>query len=196
MWLDGIPADFAFGTWDGDADRPAPYLRDATARVPLLAGADLRRIVNGPVPYSPDGNPHLGPERGLRNFYHCNTFSLGVTQAGGAGKALAEWVAEGEPEWDLWSLDPRRYSGNPPKAYVLSKAIEAYQGSAHASVSLCGAAGGAAPQDLAALWPAQREGGPLRDSRRLEARGLLRPDARGGGGTVLLSPAPRLGEAG
>jgi dimethylglycine dehydrogenase len=61
------------------------------ARVPALSRAGIKRGVNGPIPYSPDGNPYIGPEPGLRNFFHCNTFSFGITQGGGAGKALAEW---------------------------------------------------------------------------------------------------------
>ncbi|MDH3664290.1 MAG: dimethylglycine dehydrogenase, partial [Alphaproteobacteria bacterium] len=54
-------------------------------------------------------------------------FSFGIAQAGGAGKTLAEWVVHGEPEWDLWGLDPRRYTGYATKAYVTAKAIELYQ---------------------------------------------------------------------
>jgi dimethylglycine dehydrogenase len=93
----------------------------------LLRTIGVRRVVNGPIPYSPDGNPYIGPERGLRNFFHCNTFSFGIAQAGGAGKALAEWVVEGRPEWDLWPLDRRRYTAYADKAYTVEKAIEVYQ---------------------------------------------------------------------
>jgi len=97
------------------------------ARVPPLASAGVRRVVNGPIPYSPDGNPYIGPEHGLRNFFHANTFSFGITQAGGAGKALAEWVIHGGPEWDLWPLDRRRYTGYADVSYTKAKAIEVYQ---------------------------------------------------------------------
>jgi dimethylglycine dehydrogenase len=97
------------------------------ARVPLLASAGVRRVVNGPIPYSPDGNPYIGPEHGLRNFFHANTFSFGITQAGGAGKALAEWVIHGGPEWDLWPLDRRRYTAYAGIAYTKAKAVEVYQ---------------------------------------------------------------------
>ncbi len=127
MWLDGLPEDFAFKLWNDDLDRLEPYIEAAIARVPPLAKAGIKRVVNGPIPYSPDGNPYLGPEHGLRNFFHANTFSFGITQAGGAGKALAEWVVYGTPEWDLWSFDRRRYTGYADQAYTAAKAIEIYQ---------------------------------------------------------------------
>ena len=63
----------------------------------------------------------------MRNFFHCNTFSFGITQGGGAGKALAEWVVHGQTEWDLWSLDRRRYGDYATTDYTVAKAIEVYQ---------------------------------------------------------------------
>lgn len=127
MWLDGIPADFSYQLWNDDLGRLEPYVEAAFARVPALASAGIRRVVNGPIPYSPDGNPYVGPAHGLRGFFHCNTFSFGIAQAGGAGKALAEWVVEGAPEWDLWPLDPRRYTRYATTAYTAARAIEVYQ---------------------------------------------------------------------
>jgi dimethylglycine dehydrogenase len=127
MWVDQIPEDFFFKLWNDDLERLETYIEAAMARVPPLASAGVRRVVNGPIPYSPDGNPFIGPERGLRNFFHANTFSFGITQAGGAGKALAEWVIHGGPEWDLWPLDRRRYTAYADVAYTKAKAIEVYQ---------------------------------------------------------------------
>jgi dimethylglycine dehydrogenase len=127
MWRDGIPEDFAHKLWDDDLGRLERYIEDACARVPLLGSIGVKRVVNGPIPYSPDGNPYIGPAHGLRNFYHCNTFSFGICQAGGAGKAIAEWVVHGAPEWDLWSLDPRRYTSYATRTYTTAKAIEVYQ---------------------------------------------------------------------
>ncbi|HKX08646.1 MAG TPA: FAD-dependent oxidoreductase, partial [Stellaceae bacterium] len=127
MWLDGIPTDFSFNLWNDDLDRLQPWIEAAISRVPALGRVGVRKVVNGPIPYSPDGNPYIGPEHGLRNFFHCNTFSFGIVQAGGAGKALAEWVVEGRPEWDLWSLDRRRYTAYADQAYTAAKAIEVYQ---------------------------------------------------------------------
>ncbi|MCK0197432.1 FAD-dependent oxidoreductase [Ancylobacter sp. 6x-1] len=127
MWLDGLPADFSFQLWNDDLDRVAPVVEAIIERVPILASAGIRKVVNGPIPYSPDGNPYIGPEHELTNFFHCNTFSFGIAQAGGAGKCLAEWVVEGRPEWDLWSLDRRRYTGYADQAFTVAKAVEVYQ---------------------------------------------------------------------
>jgi dimethylglycine dehydrogenase len=127
MWLDGIPEDFAHKLWNDDLGRLERYIEDACARVPALGRVGVRRVVNGPIPYSPDGNPYIGPAHGLPSFFHCNTFSFGICQAGGAGKAIAEWVIDGAPEWDLWSLDPRRYTGYATRTYAVAKAIEVYQ---------------------------------------------------------------------
>ena len=126
-WLDGIPEDFSFRLWEDDLDRLESYIEAACRRVPVLAGAGVKRVVNGPIPYSPDGLPYLGPAHGLPNFYHCNTFSFGIAQAGGAGKALAQWVTQGAPEWDLWCVDPRRFTHYATRSYTLSRAIETYQ---------------------------------------------------------------------
>jgi dimethylglycine dehydrogenase len=127
MWEETPPEDYAFKLGADDLDRLGPYIEDAMRRVPLLARLGVKRVVNGPIPYSPDGNPYIGPEPGLRGFYHANTFSFGITQAGGAGKALAEWVIHGEPEFDLWGFDRRRYGAYADFAYTRAKAIEVYQ---------------------------------------------------------------------
>ena len=127
MWLDGIPEDFSFQLWGDDLSRLERYIEDACRRVPILGSVGITRVINGPIPYTPDGNPLIGPAPGLENFYEACVFSFGIVQAGGAGKAVAEWIVEGEPEWDLWSLDPRRYTGYVTKSYVAAQAIELYQ---------------------------------------------------------------------
>jgi dimethylglycine dehydrogenase len=127
MWTDGLPADFSNQLWDDDLDRLSWYIERAIERVPILGSVGVQRVINGPIPYSPDGNPYIGPAHGLENFYQCCCFSFGIAQAGGAGKTLAEWVTEGEPEWDLWGFDPRRYTAYATKTYVTAKAIELYQ---------------------------------------------------------------------
>jgi len=127
MWLDGIPDRFANMLWPDDLDRLEPQILDAGQRVPVLADAGIARVINGPIPYSPDGNPYIGPERGLRNFFHCNTFSFGIAQGGGAGKALAEWVIDGLPEFDLWTVDRRRFKDYATFKYTVDKAVEVYQ---------------------------------------------------------------------
>jgi dimethylglycine dehydrogenase len=121
------PPEFGRELFADDLDRLERYIEDAVARVPVFGAAGVTRVVNGPIPYTPDGNPLLGPAYGLPNFYLCCAFSFGIVQAGGAGKAMAEWIVEGEPEWDLWSLDPRRYTDYANQAYTRAKARELYQ---------------------------------------------------------------------
>jgi dimethylglycine dehydrogenase len=127
MWLDGIPEEFANMLWPDDLERLEPQILDAGERVPVLGEAGIARVVNGPIPYAPDGYPYLGPERGLRNFFHCNTFSFGIAQGGGAGKLTAEWVLEGRPSFDVWGWDRRRYKDYATTEYTIAKAKELYQ---------------------------------------------------------------------
>lgn len=126
-WLEGIPQDFAYKLFPDDLGALETYIAAACRRVPALAAAGIKRVVNGPIPYSPDGLPYIGPAPGLENFFHCNTFSFGIAQAGGAGKALAEWVVQGGPQWDLWCVDPRRFGSYATRSYALAKAVEIYQ---------------------------------------------------------------------
>ena len=124
---DPMPADFSFQLYPDDLERLERYIEDACARVPILGTVGVQRVINGPIPYTPDGNPLIGPAPGLRNFYEACVFSFGIVQAGGAGKVLAEWITEGETEWDMWSVDPRRFTDYATPEYVRAKAVEFYQ---------------------------------------------------------------------
>ncbi|MEH6632029.1 MAG: FAD-dependent oxidoreductase [Halopseudomonas aestusnigri] len=126
-WLDGLPENFASQLWNDDLERIEWYIEQAMARVPVLEKGGVARVINGPIPYTPDGLPYIGPAYGLDNFYHCCGFSFGITQSGGAGKIIAEQVLEGESEWDMWMFDPRRYTDYGTQKYVVDKAIEVYQ---------------------------------------------------------------------
>ncbi len=123
---DPMPEDFSFQLYPDDLDRLEPYIADAMERVPLLAGAGLQKVINGPIPYTPDGNPLIGPMPGVPDAYEACVFTFGICQAGGAGKVLAEWVTEGATEWDMWSCDPRRFGGWESSDYCLAKAREVY----------------------------------------------------------------------
>jgi dimethylglycine dehydrogenase len=96
------------------------------ARVPLLEKAALTKVINGPIPYTPDGNPLIGPMPGVPNAFEACVFTFGICQAGGAGKVLAEWVTEGATEWDMWSCDPRRFTGFEDPDYCVKKGMEVY----------------------------------------------------------------------
>lgn len=123
---DPMPKDFAFQLFPDDLDRLEWYINDAMARVPLLAQANLTKVINGPIPYTPDGNPLIGPMPGVPNAFEACVFTFGICQAGGAGKVLAEWVTEGGTEWDMWSCDPRRFTGWEDHDYLVAKGQEVY----------------------------------------------------------------------
>ncbi len=124
---DPMPEDFSFQLFPDDLERLEWYLNDAVERVPILGTAGLSRMINGPIPYAPDGNPLIGPMPGVPNAFEACVFTFGICQAGGAGKVLAEWVSEGETEWDMWSCDPRRYTSfaSDPD-YCVAKGMEIY----------------------------------------------------------------------
>ncbi len=127
-WPDGkLPENFAYELYPDDLERLEWYIEQACKRMPILGTVGVQKVINGPIPYAPDGLPYIGPAFGLKNFFHCCSFSFGICQAGGAGKSIAEWVVEGKPEWDLWSLDPRRYTDYADQPYVVERATELYQ---------------------------------------------------------------------
>jgi dimethylglycine dehydrogenase len=123
---DPFPQDFSFQLFPDDLERLEWYIADAMARVPLLEKAALTKVINGPIPYTPDGNPLIGPMPGVPNAYEACVFTFGICQAGGAGKVLAEWITEGATEWDMWSCDPRRFGGWEDPAYCIAKGMEVY----------------------------------------------------------------------
>ncbi|MEM7057429.1 MAG: FAD-dependent oxidoreductase [Pseudomonadota bacterium] len=123
---DPMPEDFSFQLWPDDLDRLEWYLEDAMARVPLMQESGVYRIINGPIPYLPDGNPNIGPMPGVPNAFEACVFTFGICQAGGAGKVLAEWVTEGGTEWDMWACDPRRFTGFCDQDYANQKGMEVY----------------------------------------------------------------------
>jgi len=123
---DPMPEDFSFQLWQEDLDRVEEIVTDAMARVPLLGTSGISKIINGPIPYAPDGMPLLGPMPGVPNAFEACVFTFGIAQGGGAGKVLAEWVTEGAPEWDMWSCDPRRYTDYTDPEYCVAKGMEVY----------------------------------------------------------------------
>ncbi|MAP11866.1 MAG: dimethylglycine dehydrogenase [Gammaproteobacteria bacterium] len=123
---DPMPEDFSFQLYPDDLERLEDYIADACARVPILGSAGITRVVNGPIPYAPDGNPLIGPMPGVPNAFEACVFTFGIVQGGGAGKILAEWVTQGETEWDMWSCDPRRFTSFADQEYANAKGIEIY----------------------------------------------------------------------
>ena len=123
---DPMPEDFSFQLWNDDLDRIEDIVTDAMERVPLMATSGVGRVINGPIPYAPDGLPLIGPMPGVRNAFEAHTFTFGIAQGGGAGKVLAEWIVDGATEWDMWAVDPRRYTDYTDQDYCNQKGMEVY----------------------------------------------------------------------
>lgn len=109
VWREGVPTDFDHQLFADDVDGMMAVFEGAATHVPLLAKAGVQRMVNGPIPYSPDALPLVGPAGGVNNFYHASGVQVGITHSAAIGKAMAEWISEGETEWDLSAWDPRRF---------------------------------------------------------------------------------------
>ncbi len=111
-WMvDEVPADFSNRLLDPDWEKYREPLAAGRWRIPALERAEFPRFVNGPESFTPDNNFLLGETPELRGLYVAAGFnSVGIASAGGAGKYLAEWIIDGQPSIDLWSVDIRRFS--------------------------------------------------------------------------------------
>ncbi len=125
--MKGIPEDFCFDELPEDFDHFEPVLEAAMNRVPALQETGIRKFFCGPESFTPDNRYMLGEAPNLKNFFVAAGFnSIGIQSAGGAGKVLAEWIAEGHPPMDLWDVDIRRmmpFQNN--KTYLYHRATEA-----------------------------------------------------------------------
>jgi dimethylglycine dehydrogenase len=109
-----------------DLDRLSGALAKGFRRFPALNQSGIRKIVNGPFTFSPDGNPLVGPVPGLRNYWAACGVMAGFAQGGGVGLTLAQWMIHGEPEGDVYALDVARFGAYATPAYVVEKASEFY----------------------------------------------------------------------
>ena len=124
----GIPEGFHFETLNPDFDHYEQFMDAAIGRVPALATAGVKQLLNGPESFTPDGNFILGEAPELKNFYVGAGFNaFGIASGGGAGMALAEWAALGSPPYDLWPVDIRRFgSVHRSTDWVRARTTEAY----------------------------------------------------------------------
>jgi glycine cleavage system T protein len=107
--MGGIPENFAFSLLPEDWDHFQVMMEQAIHRIPAIETAPVRRHVNGPESFTPDGRYLLGEAPEVRNYFVAAGFnSIGIASGGGAGKALAEWIVGGEASMDLWDVDVRR----------------------------------------------------------------------------------------
>ncbi|MGH1459826.1 MAG: GcvT family protein [Paracoccaceae bacterium] len=131
----GAPARFQYGVPDSfradlfplDLERIEEEYMSMIHRLPTSETVGLKDDFNGPICYTPDGNPLVGPAPGLRNMWLAEGFSFGITAAGGTGYYLAQMMVEGEAEIDMASLDPKRYGSWMTTDYAVAKNEEAYE---------------------------------------------------------------------
>jgi len=126
-FADGVPDWFGRSLFEADLDRLVPHVEAAARRVPALEHCGIKDIVNGPISYTPDGSPLIGPAWSVPNVWMNEGHSFGITAAGGAGWQLAEWIVAGEPGIDMLAVDPRRFGAYASKRYVVEKNEETYR---------------------------------------------------------------------
>src|SRR5580704_8163490 len=120
------PWDFGQDLLPNDLDRIAPSLEVGFEHFPAIVRAGIKRVVNGPFTFAPDGNPLIGPIRGLRNFWVACGVMAGFSQGGGVGLSLANWMTQGDPGADVWAMDVSRYGDWATLAYTNAKVRENY----------------------------------------------------------------------
>jgi dimethylglycine dehydrogenase len=120
------PWDFGQDLLAPDLDRIAPSLEIGFKHFPALQHTGIRKIVNGPFTFSPDGNPLVGPVRGLRNFWCACAVMAGFSQGGGVGLALSNWMVDGDPGFDVWAMDVARFGDWATLGYTNAKVRENY----------------------------------------------------------------------
>jgi dimethylglycine dehydrogenase len=122
----GVPWDYALTELQPDIDHIADFIEHGIFRFPIMGETGFKHVTDGPITYTPNGDPLVGPAYPLTNFFHACGYSFGITQAGGIGHYLAGWIMNGEPEIDLWPVDSRRYGGYANWAYNHEKIEDTY----------------------------------------------------------------------
>ncbi|MEO0390069.1 MAG: FAD-dependent oxidoreductase [Pseudomonadota bacterium] len=123
----GVPDSFRADLFPLDLERIEEEYMSMIHRIPSSETVGLKDDYNGPICYTPDGNPLVGPAPGLRNMWLAEGFSFGITAAGGTGHYLAQMMTQGEAEIDMASLDPKRYGPWMTTEYAARKNEEAYE---------------------------------------------------------------------
>jgi len=125
-YVDGPDPRAEYELFQEDIERLEPHIEAAMARVPAFGEVGIKKVYNGAIAYTPDGNPIIGPAWDLDNFWLNEGHSFGITAAGGAGWQLAEWIVEGEPTIDMLGVEPRRFGDYATRKYLIEKNEEAY----------------------------------------------------------------------
>ena len=120
------PWDFGSQLLTPDLERIAPSLAAAFEHFPIFADAGIRNVVNGPFTFAPDGNPLIGPVRGQRGHWVACGVMAGLSQGGGVGLAMANWMTTGDPGFDVWGMDVARFGDWTTPSYTKAKVMENY----------------------------------------------------------------------
>ena len=127
VWApDRTPDDFSMQLLPDDFARLAPYFEVGFQHFPALGRAGIRKAINGPFTFAPDGNPLVGPVRGLRNYWVACAVMAGFSQGGGIGLVLSRWMAENDPGQDILSMDVARFGAFATPKYTSIKVPENY----------------------------------------------------------------------
>lgn len=124
--VEETPWEFGMRLLSPDLDRIAESLDVGFKHFPIFQEAGIKQVINGPFTFSPDGNPLLGPVRGLPGYWSACAVMAGLSQGGGVGLALANWMTEGDPGFDIWGMDIARYGDFATLAYTNEKVRENY----------------------------------------------------------------------
>jgi dimethylglycine dehydrogenase len=120
------PWDFGARLLTPDLDRIAESLETGFKHFPVFAEAGIKQVINGPFTFASDGNPLLGPVRGLPGYWSACAVMAGLSQGGGVGLSLANWITDGDPGFDIWGMDISRYGDYATMAYTSEKVRENY----------------------------------------------------------------------
>lgn len=120
------PWDFGHELLAEDIERITPELEVGFRHFPAFNNAGIRKIINGPFTFSPDGNPLVGPVRGMTGFWSACAVMAGFSQGGGVGLALANWMIHGDPGFDVFAMDVARYGSFATLGYTNKKVRENY----------------------------------------------------------------------
>lgn len=123
----GTPQDFGHELLPDDIERMEDNLAQAIERIPCLASTGIKRVLNGPIVFSPDLGPLLGPHPALRNYFCATGVMTGFNQGPGIGKVLAEWIIEGEPSLDVSFWDVARFGGWADRKYTKARTAYFYE---------------------------------------------------------------------
>jgi dimethylglycine dehydrogenase len=123
---DGTPPDFGHELFPDDLERIEPNMLRAIARVPAVGQAGIKRVINGPMIWSPDSSALFGPMPELRNYFCCNGIIPGFSQSGGLGLLAAEWMVEGEPKLDMFAWDLARYGAWAGRDFTRARVQDQY----------------------------------------------------------------------